>query len=755
MGRKYGKNATTKNNVLKLVEVLLTLADEEEVTIPPDKLKVNLQVKWVTENQIEVSGTVQQKRGKRTKIVDKGITKEDLWTLAECLEKCLDLPKPKDKTKVDYGEQRKNAVQDVFDCLKHLGVFEDKRQVTNSRYWKFCLKLQNEYAGKDNLQVIEEAWQLKFGAEAEPDTPIPPPQTLDWRQICQNLLDEEAQRRQATGYGIGHEVNIYVPLGLVKPKQQPRREAANLEDAALGMQQYQLEKAEIEKRYEHEAFLQEVIGTKGKNLAIIGEPGAGKTTWLTQIACYLSKSDSITIWIPLANLGGLSLEEYLQEKWLKDALDNGLEPTKPQKQALAELFKSGKVWLLLDGVDEMKTVNSPLSEIQQSLRGWVNQARVVISCRLNVWEANPNALQEFDTYRTLCFDAEGVNEFIRQWFEAAEAVELGTQLQQQLAATEQMRLLDLVKNPLRLSLLCKSWKLNPNQLPTTQAMLYQQFRDDFYLWKQDEFPTSWSEQQELNTGLAKLALRAIDENLPLRKSLVYEVLGEAQFELAERLGWLNFVYRDVRTDEPIYAFFHLTFQEYFAACAINDKEGYWDYFLPRNHDANNLDFSHPYRIFEKRWREAILLWLGRGDVADEDKEEFIQALVNFEDGCQDFYGFRAYFLAAAGISEFKTCSLADAIVLNIVTWGFGYFNEEKQEWWTFLEPINNGARETLTQTDCQRAIEQLCHLLKNSHCSEFTRMEAAKSLEKIDPGNPEAIATLCDLAANAESESTR
>lgn len=296
MGRKYGKNATTKNNVLKLVEVLLTLADEEEVTIPPDKLKVNLQVEWVTENQIEVSGTIQQEqRGKRTKTVDKGITKDDLWTLAECLEKCLELPKPKDETKVDYGEQRKNAVQDVLDCLKNLGVFEDKRKAKNSPYWKFRLKLQHQTAGKDNLQVIEEQWQLKFGAVTEPDTPTSPPQTLDWRQICQNLLDEEAQRRQATGYGIGHEVNIYVPLGLVKPKQQPRREAANPEDAALGMQQYQLEQAEIEKRYEHEAFLKEVIGTKGKNLAIIGEPGAGKTTWLTQIARYLSKSDSMAI----------------------------------------------------------------------------------------------------------------------------------------------------------------------------------------------------------------------------------------------------------------------------------------------------------------------------------------------------------------------------------------------------------------------------------------------------------------------------
>ncbi|MEC4806296.1 MAG: HEAT repeat domain-containing protein, partial [Jaaginema sp. PMC 1080.18] len=53
-----------------------------------------------------------------------------------------------------------------------------------------------------------------------------------------------------------------------------------------------------------------------------------------------------------------------------------------------------------------------------------------------------------------------------------------------------------------------------------------------------------------------------------------------------------------------------------------------------------------------------------------------------------------------------------------------------------------------------QAIATLCDLATNAE-SESTRRWSAESLGKIDPGNPQAIATLCDLAANAEFEFTR
>ncbi|WP_017304093.1 NACHT domain-containing protein [Spirulina subsalsa] len=258
-------------------------------------------------------------------------------------------------------------------------------------------------------------WQIKFTEwEKSHNSSIVLEKSIDWQKICIDILNELPKRHQATGRGMGHEVNIDVPLGLVKSETTSRCNS-DAENTDSVMQQGQLpDKTEIEKSYEYQEFLDEIIRKTSNNLAIVGEPGAGKTTWLDRISQEI-KQDFCVIWIPLENLGGLTLEEYLLTKWLKDTL-KVLEPTEQQKQALVDLFSSDRVWLLLDGVDEMKTEVSPLSNINKFLTGWVKKARVVLTCRLNIWEANPNGLPEFETYRTLDFNQEQVKDFIVQWF---------------------------------------------------------------------------------------------------------------------------------------------------------------------------------------------------------------------------------------------------------------------------------------------------------------------------------------------------
>ncbi|WP_107671125.1 hypothetical protein [Cyanothece sp. BG0011] len=81
-----------------------------------------------------------------------------------------------------------------------------------------------------------------------------------------------------------------------------------------------------------------------------------------------------------------------------------------------------------------------------------------------------------------------------------------------------------------------------------------------------------------------------------------------------------------------------------------------------------------YRIFEPKWKEVILLWIGRNHILQEEKEKFVKALVKFKDGCNDFY-------------QFKDCSLGDEIVTQIIDWGKGS-NREKH-----LDPMRNTAGE--------------------------------------------------------------
>jgi hypothetical protein len=98
-------------------------------------------------------------------------------------------------------------------------------------------------------------------------------EAIDWRDVCGKVLAQQQEfqrlRRQATERGF--ELNVYVPLGLVERKQQPRRGGDVLLDKV-----YKLTKEVITKEYDNDKFLAEVIEPgKSRRIAIIGEPGAG------------------------------------------------------------------------------------------------------------------------------------------------------------------------------------------------------------------------------------------------------------------------------------------------------------------------------------------------------------------------------------------------------------------------------------------------------------------------------------------------
>jgi HEAT repeat protein len=471
-------------------------------------------------------------------------------------------------------------------------------------------------------------------------------------------------------------------------------------------------------------------------------------------------------------LQGRTLEEYLLNVWLKDALKRA-RVTPEMEDSLVELFNRRRVYLLLDGVDEMTVGaydNAPLQTIAKQLTtGWVSSARVVLTCRLNVWDAGKNQLERFDTYRTLEFsygnakkpDSDQVKQFISKWFEPSNP-QLGKALRTALDQRGKERIKDLVKNPLRLALMCYSWQRRQGELPKTKATLYQRFVEVFYEWKQEYFPTTSATRQKLNQALGKLAVEAIAQSssrFRLTRRFVCEVLGEPDaplFQLAIQLGWLNQVgVAAENPDETVYAFYHPTFQEYFAALAIDD----WHCFL--NHVPNNPDLGI-YRVFEPQWKEVILLWLGREDVPKQDKEEFIQALVNFEDGLRNFYWYRAYFLAAIAIAEFQDCSLADEIVGRLTHWiSLSDFHEggkivilqsQTRDWERQVhDEIAKVALEVLKETEREKAIAAFVHLINTAYHSS-TRNKAALNLWQIDPGNETALVKLIKTAANEEPD---
>ncbi|QYX30194.1 NACHT domain-containing protein [Sphaerospermopsis torques-reginae] len=567
---------------------------------------------------------------------------------------------------------------------------------------------------------------------------------------------------------------IYVPLALVQRKKVEKRDKGDFAPDA-GTQLYK-PNYEQEQKFEHEAFLSQILEqgegkTKGRQVALIGEPGAGKTTLLQTIAFWILEKDlGLPIWISLADLGRndntINLQQYICEIWLKQAV-SATELT-PEKQAdFQQQMAQGRVWLLLDGADEMSVgtqFHQPLETIAQQLKGWIGQkTRVVLTCRLNVWQADVNALSEFETYRLLDFDYPSqVHQFINNWFGNGKEREKGERLKTELGKTEKARLQDLIQNPLRLTLLCSIWQREEGNLPETRAGLYQQFVNYIYKWKSDKFPTTKKQQHELNTGLGKLALGDIEssgsrfrlrEDFIINKKDIKEGLGypddeNSLFYLALKLGWLNHV--GIAAESPtqkVYAFYHATFEEYFAALAV-DK---WTYFF--HHHAENFS-QGTYRIFQPQWKEVILLWLGREDVEEEQKAAFIQALCSFQDGCGEFYQYRAFFLAAAGIDQFKECKLSDQIVAELIRYGFGYFDKDQQNWVRFTDTLATTATKVIPETNHQQAIQALVDLIRISD-NEDTKITAAESLVEIGNGNEYAIQALVNLIGISDNEYTK
>ncbi|MEH1921769.1 hypothetical protein [Nostoc sp.] len=172
----------------------------------------------------------------------------------------------------------------------------------------------------------------------------------------------------------------------------------------------------------------------------------------------------------------------------------------------------------------------------------------------------------------------------------------------------------------------------------------------------------------------------------------------------------------------------------------------WQYFF--NHDRSNLN-QGTYRIFEPEWKAEILHWFSQKDVDKQQKEDFIQALIDFDDSCGDFYRYRAYFLAAEALSQFPESSLGDAIVEQLLKWSYAYFRQDKRDWQILPKPLVNTARKTLELTDRKRVIAAFVHLVHTTESRSILRV-AAEKLGTLDPGNKSAIAALALMPITEE-----
>ncbi|MEB3355644.1 MAG: NACHT domain-containing protein [Synechococcales bacterium] len=703
----YGPAA--KQRTLSLLLALLDYGNDELVVADEaalERLRSQLTLHWATDRQLIV----------RTRIRN-----------LETLTRLSTQPLTPDQIKVA-----------LHHLEHHLGLLEDNRTSRRgSDTWHFTLHLWHHR--RDRAAIVtrfEEIWEQQrsdaskrqTSEDASPDTD-PNPISEEWQPLCRQALGTAAHHALTSNAltapaGLCFDLtDLYVPLNLVARSPDPRTTEDETTQPISSTQLF-------------EAIQQQDI----RHLAIVGDPGAGKTTLLQQLALWvLDHTPDLPILVPLAHVGDTCsaqasqrpLEDYLLQDWLKLSLGKRTVPAATQ-EALTDHIEAGRVWLLLDAVDEMTVANSlTLTTLARQMAGWLRHARIVVTCRLSLWDGGKNALATLPTYRLLGYESDRhqredqMKTVIRRWFQANP--DQGEQLCRQLARPEYKRLCSTLRNPLRLALLCRIG--GQGHLPNTQHQLYQQFVTALYDWKQDYFPTSLVERQHLNRLLARLALAALTRSLfQLPLSLITQTLALEDLERLDqaiRLGWLTPIANP--TGEKVYRFAHSTFQDYFAAQAVDR----WQLFTTPQGDV--LPIASP------AWQAVILLWLGRDDISDADKTALMHYLVTFEDGCGGFFRDRTQLLAGRALAEYPSFAAGDQIVETLVRWRLNIGNQ--------VPPVLiEGAKSALAESDQSRVIKALTNVAQDSTQSLFSRWMAAYSLGRsYEPESGVAIATLSDL----------
>ncbi|MDB9519315.1 NACHT domain-containing protein [Roseofilum reptotaenium CS-1145] len=552
------------------------------------------------------------------------------------------------------------------------------------------------------------------------------PGGMDWRKFCEEKINPQLDCTSSScnnNRDISACERIYVPLSLERLDDREFLKGSLRSD---------------------DDFFGTVLGSEKspKRIALIGETGSGKKAILQKMVEWIvnrnkneNEPNAYPIWIALADLHDRrwdTLEEFLEKKWLPDALKKE-KATSDHLEYLRQLFESGRVFLFLEGLDELPILRrkeSPLSLLADQLTDWIAPAQVILTCRSNLWENHPNILEDFEVYKIAGLThPEQINEFVDKWFEYCQNrpsdQDLASALKSQLRTPRKAKFRTILKNPLCLNIFCELWQHNQGNLPDTKTALYKKFTHGFY----DRRCSSESdplEPSEIDSALGALALETLEHQssqFRLRQMESYNTRKPELFEQAIEVGFLSLVEKEDRDNSQwSYRFLHPNLQEYFAALAIED----WLFFFNPSEGI--------YRIFDRHWKEVILLWLGREDINPAQKEQFLDALRQFLAEIKP-YSDRAYFLAAAGLAEFPDYPQAETIVRGLVKWCFGE-QVEGGKIKRFPATLELRANAALQESDRPLVLQILRELL-DTYSDDTTLSRVAYTLGKLAPEQSE------------------
>ncbi len=391
-----------------------------------------------------------------------------------------------------------------------------------------------------------------------------------------------------------------------------------------------------------------------KHIVILGDPGSGKTTLMRYLAILyghdlaqgmtvlkdklkLDESGTLPILLQLRQIGA-----FLKAHRPKDdgteghglLLDFLLQSLKNHKLELPydffdEYLEGGKAVLLLDGMDEVADpdLRARVARLIESFTLAYPNCRFVVTSRVVGYSGSARLQVDYVTTTVQDFMLEDIRQFLSHWHRLVAIGQMGAgedaetfatnqtgQLLQSIQANERVR--DLAINPLMLTVIALVHR-DRVKLPDRRAELYAE-AVDVLLGKWDEArgidETRILEGRPFDVGDRRLLLQNIalymheHEKKELEAGELHRILqavfkGMTQDDASARRASDRFLtVIEERTGllsargEGVYAFSHLTFQEYLTALAIAARDDYVEYILKNSGEA--------------WWREVILLTAG-------------------------------------------------------------------------------------------------------------------------------------------------
>lgn len=369
--------------------------------------------------------------------------------------------------------------------------------------------------------------------------------------------------------------------------------------------------------------LEQVMGER--RCVIVGPPGSGKSTFLEWLQLQVASVEE-----PFVLAGEQAIPLLLRVRQLdpkKLPRDAALIQRATESQDRAALMpnkwldrhmRAGRVLFMLDGLDETDVELRDRYVLPWLLRLIDNypDCGYVISSRPVGYPAGLLRKLKFVECDLLDFDEPEIGEYTRHW---CTAVHLAQQEHEDEARREGDRegreivegfkghpyIRDLARNPLMLSAICLVNYFEGGELPQDRAALYRLCVEGLvHYWdKRRGIRSEYSLDEKLRVCREVALAMQADDKAEFESSKVLkvfeQVLGDEDRakKLLEHIRYRTGLLVERRAD--VFAFAHLTFQEYLAARAVHEGNR-------RGVTAEQLAGEHA----DARWKEVIALYCG-------------------------------------------------------------------------------------------------------------------------------------------------